>query len=72
MWATDAPLGSRRSGSYSSAPSEARSESWKALLDAIARLKAAKEEPLACRRIAEIEGYLDQLESRVKAEYIRS
>ncbi|MCE4599300.1 MAG: hypothetical protein F7C81_03785 [Desulfurococcales archaeon] len=40
------------------------------ILNAVMELGRVKKQPIACRRIAEKEGYLERLEERVKTEYV--
>ncbi|MCE4604396.1 MAG: hypothetical protein F7B20_05480 [Aeropyrum sp.] len=42
------------------------------LLKALSGFASVGGEPLACRRVAEVGGYLDRIEGRVRTEYVGS
>ncbi|MCE4598658.1 MAG: hypothetical protein F7C81_00465 [Desulfurococcales archaeon] len=42
------------------------------LIELISSLVEARKQPLACRRIAEVEGYLEKLEDKIQTIYVGS
>ena len=45
-------------------------EGRKELMDAILEYSKVKGRPLACRKVAEVEGYVDKLEGKVEVVYV--